>query len=135
VSITTWGWGTHGTISTWGWGGWWIIPPSPPIPTLPPFECSRISLLEKATNKMLEFAARDGVPKNCCESDPIMRYQDQIIDLCRRISALEIHLMALVDESTDLYQEVERLGLVIDPLTVIDCFMMGDGQDPSKKKN
>ena len=131
MSITTWGWGTHGTISTVGWGGWWIIPPSPPIPELPPWECTRISLIEKAANKLLQNTLKDGVPKNC-DCDPIMYYQEQIIDLCRRISALEIHIMSLIGDGTELYKEIERLGLVIEPLSVLDCLMMGDGKDKGK---
>lgn len=135
MSITTWGWGTHGTISDWGWGGWFLPPPElPPTPPLPPFECSRISLIEKATNKLIVFANKDGVPRDC-KIEPIERYQRTIFELCRRISALETHLMALVDDKTELQKEIERLGLVIDPISVLDCLMMGTGRDPTEGNN
>jgi hypothetical protein len=77
---------------------------------------------------------QDGVPKSC-QAEPIQHYQRTIYELCRRISSLEIHLMSLVDDRTELYEEIKRLGLVIDPLSVLDCLMMGDGQDPTKKNN
>lgn len=135
MSITTRGWGTHGTISTWGWGGWYILPPAPPKPQpLPPWECTRIRLLETATNKMLANTLKDGVPKSC-QLAPIKYYQETIYELCRRISSLEIHLMSIVGDGTELYKEIERLGLVIEPLSVLDCLVMGDGQDPTRKKN
>jgi hypothetical protein len=87
---------------------------------------------------MLENTLKDGVPKLCdCRDpdDPICRYQATIYELCRRISSLEIHLMALVDDGGELYEEIKRLGLVIEPLSVLDCLMMGDGQDPTKGNN